>query len=153
MNIIEAVQALKDGLCDGIKRESWSGTILSLSSGIIRQYNGNDTDNIRRAENLIGDDWQLVNPKPQTETVEVKRWAKLDKNGNYHGGTFDKAQAERWSDSSKNSFIVELTGTYEKPVKPKVKHREQVFGFEGHFAGGSTFKFSGKYNIFAEWTE
>ena len=122
-----------------------------------------ETEEIQRIGDAIGlkgrflVDWgtdDIINtlcPKPEFETAEVKRWACVrdDK-------IIDTARDKRKLQEiyrREGDFFIELTGTYHREVKPKVKHREQVFGFEGHFAGGSTFKFSGKYKIFAEWEE
>ncbi len=61
---------------------------------------------------------------PKTETVTVERWAVMAPSG-YCEDTFacfDTAQM-----CLENIFggaIIKLTGSYEVPVKPKVKHRE-----------------------------
>jgi hypothetical protein len=126
MNFIEAVQALKDGRGEGIRRTSWSHSDhvvivrneLKFKTTANRMFAG-------CIDGLLQNDWQLVNPKPVMETVEVKRWAKVsNKTGSIicFGEEDNKPQTADFG----NYTIFKLTGTYQRPVKEKVKRREEI---------------------------
>jgi hypothetical protein len=92
-----------------------------------------------------------LNPEPQYEDVEVVRWAKFQ-SGEWMGSTAKEDNARGWAQRQPEiRDVMMLTGHYRREIKPKVRHRERVFGFEGHFAGGSTHKFDYRYEIYAEW--
>ena len=61
-----------------------------------------------------------------TETVEVKIWAYVDSTNGRVWSVGNKEQIERSTspDSTNLIKIVELTGTYEREIKPKVKRRK-----------------------------
>ena len=73
MNIIEAVQALSAGRGEGLRRQAWQrGAFLEISESESEPLIFNcGTTYISYACDFLADDYELVNPKPQTETVEV----------------------------------------------------------------------------------
>ena len=126
MDFIEAVKALKDGRCTLARLRS---VCIGFKGDILRCYHSpsdfpehpSSTFNFH-ADDYTGDDWQLVNPKPQTETVTVKRWAEMYPDGTMRRYFPSQPDSDYYDPSN---IIVELTGTYEAPVKPKTKRREE----------------------------
>jgi len=60
--------------------------------------------------------------KPQTETVEVKRWVAISNSDGKE--TLYEGKPSFVGDARFTCF--ELTGTYEREVNPKVRHREEI---------------------------
>ena len=146
MNFLEAVQSLKDGRCEGITRESWSGTTLVAMGHEIRQANGNETENIKSVFNLLATDYILVNPTPQTGTVVVKRWVVMDSTG-CQGTYLSEAKA---IENAPNSAVIELTGKYERNIKPKVTRREEIPSTCVSITK-TDLPTNGDYKFYAEW--
>jgi hypothetical protein len=127
MNLADGVQSFCDGLCDGFRRKIWQrGTYLVLKER--GELSFPDNAYIPYSCDFLADDYELVNPKPQTETKEVTAWASVDStNGRVWSiGTKERMEIMTSPDSTNLIKIVELTGTYEMPVKPKVKRREEI---------------------------
>lgn len=151
MNLTESVKALHDGMCDGVRRASWQrGTFLELDDDVMLAFNCG-SPYIPYACDFLADDYELVNPKPQKETVEVKRCILVNKRTGeelshdygviYDGSIYD---------------FVELKGTFHREIKPKVKRREKLklsaieednIRYRHQIPGPSSF------GIFAEWEE
>jgi hypothetical protein len=123
MNFTEAVQALNDGRCEGIKKEGWlpdnylvvdgDGCFLTFPNGTYIPF----------VCDFLADDWQLVNERPQMEEVEVVRW-ECDS----CGATYVDVPPPAICDilGCNNNTYIKLTGKRLVPVKPKVKRREKL---------------------------
>lgn len=149
MNFLEAVQALKDGQCEGVSINKASFCKYSLTR---QGWLGMDGEfgMQRSLDDYLADDWQLVNPRPLTETKEVKRWLHVQ-NGLEIGHTDNQTVAQEWNDNPNYGYaVVELIGTYEAPVKPKVKRREELP--RGNWPLVYS-EMSEDTRIFAEWEE
>jgi hypothetical protein len=99
----------------------------------------------------------LEEPVEEIETVssEVKLWAIVHSNDGRVYRSGDKEQMERIiSPTPGNVFkVVEMTGTYEKRVKPKVKHREEFTIRSMAYTKESERPISNNARFFAEWEE
>jgi len=86
---------------------------------------------------------------PQTETVEVKRYLHLHDDGSTRYIT------DNQNIGISSDIIVELTGSYQKPIKPKVKRREEVEIIHGGLKlSDELSKMSlHKVKFFAEWVD
>ena len=75
--------------------------------------------------------FQTAEPKPKTETKEVKIYASMDSTTGriWNVGTKEDMEIAVSPDPNNLIKIVELTGTYEATVKPKVKRREVMGTF------------------------
>ena len=95
----------------------------------------------------------IVCPSPQVETVEVKRWMVVETTSGKIRGTGTKHDMETNYDLILEGLtLVELTGTYEREIKPKVKLREEVGTIgDGYDADNTPIPQSAK--LFAEWEE
>lgn len=75
MNFIEAVKSLADGRCDKIKHknfgpiEAYEDIERNKDCSYLRWCDGHAPFN--NGTLILQDSWELVNEKPQTETVEV----------------------------------------------------------------------------------
>jgi hypothetical protein len=104
MNFIEAIQALQNQKCKQIQRKaSPSNTCLGGADG----YYWCGTNNI------LADDWELVNPTPQVETVVEKRRICPKCEDIYDGG----------GTCCCGVHLVDCTITYPRPKKRKVVKR------------------------------
>ena len=95
MNFLQAVQALKEGKCGGIKLNSTF-------------FNG-DEFRVDLIE-LFSNNWELVNEVKQYEEVEVVRWL------SYDGNLFLKQITDE---------DIKLTGKIKREIKPKIKRRKE----------------------------
>lgn len=77
----------------------------------------------------VAEIWSIANealfPEPQTETVEVVNYA-INLNGWVLRETFSARNSAEQFIAEHGGEIIELRGSYERPIKPKVKRREQV---------------------------
>lgn len=132
MNFIEAVAALNEGRCIGIKRAVDSRFIL---------FRDNLFYDISISVNdLLAEDWELVEPVKQYEEVKVERLLVIFPNGSEI--IIDKKLKSQYPDAC---MFVELTGTTKVEVKPKVKHREELMI--------NDFKYPENARFFTEWEE
>jgi hypothetical protein len=142
MNFLEAVQALANGECEGIKRV---GTFFSLhlEDHLLKD---NDGDIFQPyLDSILPSDWELVNPKPQYEEVEVVRWLDIRTNITHTMGIDDEKNLDP-------QIWVKLTGTYKREIPRNVKRREEITGVGTlHRLDGSRIPKSAK--IYAEWKE
>jgi hypothetical protein len=151
MNFLEAVQALEDGRCEGILHTNWvqklAPQFLVIEKNNLTWSGGHEFLGFCVSQ-MLTNDWQLVNPIPQTETVEVKRFVNLLTGDCRQPHMMDGLKdANRW---------VELTGTYERPVPAKVKHREEIIPRCGDYQVKTSREyrsFTGTERIFREWEE
>lgn len=127
MNFLEAVRELVEGKCKGIKRPG----------GIVRRDKHFDI----YADSILADDWQLVDPVPQEEEVEVVRWYSPSLNLVFDAESIARAQGD----------CIPLTGTYRRPVKPKVKRRVSL-----GYVSKTGYIYEGvpsRAKFYAEWEE
>jgi hypothetical protein len=146
MNFLQAVQVLKDGECEGIRKEGWGNWIHAVPD-VLRWGKGGsigETPQLR-TDDLLSDDWQLVNPKPQTEAVEVKRW--------FCKNCERSSQAKYVSGCCSDPCIVELTGTYERPIPAKVKRREELPADAVEWGSRCPSDRTGIVKYYREWEE
>ena len=122
MNFMEAVAALQAGECEGIRAVGWnSDNVLVIRDGKLEFRQG--LSYIPYAIDF-GKDFQLVYPKPITETVEVKRYMITNPGGGVYSDTFmtkEAAECKAAKMPYPSGAIVELTGHYEAPVPPRVR--------------------------------
>lgn len=147
MNFIEAVTELKEGRCKGIKRPSFEVLIVPILS----RYGNNDGAQILawqgehslylRIEHFLATDWQLVDPVPQTEEVEVKPA--------YRCTNCDWLSTRKNDKCCNRPNNVLLTGTYTREVKPKVKRRELL----GTAGVSGIVSVPDDAKLYAEWEE
>lgn len=142
MNFIEAVRELKEGRCTHIKHKRF-GNIHGIYEGretcfcLVWSDGGKLFNN---ATLMLSEDWELVNPKPQFEEVEIVKWycnicGKICLSDDIHCG----------------KPIVKLTGIFKNEIKPKVKHRIKLTHAKHFIALGSAVPLQA--DIFAEWEE
>lgn len=140
MTFLEAVQSLKDGKCKGIKPDYDGAATYTIHGDCLSLGDGSGMR--RSAEDLLGD-WQLVNPKPQTETVEVKCRICPVCEAVYNDGNVCPCNTVQ---------LIDAVLTYEAPVKPKIKRREEISGW---YRDQDSLPKRIPYNatVFAEWQE
>lgn len=149
MNFVDAVAALKNGECEGIRAEGWnSDNVLVIRAGELKLRQG--LHYIPYAIDF-SKDFQLVNPKPLTEKREVKRWICLECETAFEA----HSPTVKAGECCTGKRLVELTGTYDAPVKPKVKRREEI---SASYDGNANFYLSRNgipkgAKIYAEWLE
>ena len=103
-----------------------------------------DSDEVQKIGEALGlkgtfiKDWgtghilSIVCPSPQVETVEVKQWVVIDTATGTQGTYLKQSIAQA---CAINAIVVELTGSYEREVKRKVKMRRELGTFStGYFA-------------------
>lgn len=116
MNFLEAVRALKEGKCEGIRRISWQdnvGYIYLYGSNKLFTTHGNYfSENVQIASNIIAEDWELVNSVKRYEEVEVVMYMSKK----------DEAVIVKDVPTYSQNWI-KLTGVIKQEIKPKVKHR------------------------------
>lgn len=154
MNFLEAVTALKNGECKGIKPD-YDGAATYVTRGDYLSL-GDGSGMRRSVEDLLGD-WQLVNPKPQTETREIIGYSVVFDSGEsmvFGLKSCAEIEAERYEKQFGHFQIIPLTGTVELPVKPKVKHREDISEVVGcgHFTVNGVL-IPKHAKTFAEWED
>jgi hypothetical protein len=145
MNFLDAVRELEAGRCKKII----SGCITLHEGGEGNRYLLNNADNgpLLFLRDYLADDWELVDPIPQTEEVEVIAWAML----NSEGELCNLRDKEPTTDSRHDQFF-KLTGTYTREVKPKVKRRELVqIKRNGEVIGDQPIPNTAKF--YAEWED
>lgn len=128
MNFIEAVQALKDGRCEGILHTDWSQhkpQYLVHRADTLTWNNGSSVPAYTiLISQFASQNWQLVNPRPLTETKEVIGWRRRDREGNLLEYTEKVEVVNGWE---RQSYFYEVVhGTYTVEVKQKVKRREEL---------------------------
>lgn len=147
MNFIEAVQILKDGGCEGIKTKSGLVFIL-LHDGFLEAVESPGTSRGPSDTEAILGDWQLVNPKPQTETVEVRALVTIN---THNGLAVELSSIPR--EPSVDRETIELVGTFEREIKPKMKRRERIGAFTGYAGHAMRHDIPKNAPLFAEWEE
>lgn len=77
MNFLDAVRALNEGRCEGIKRPNHINYVtlnyetLEYANGLFKPF----------TSECLAEDWELVNEVKQYEVVEVERWLYVNSNG------------------------------------------------------------------------
>lgn len=138
MNFIEAVKALKEDRCKSIRRQGCIYEIVKDKFGIL--IDSRDLSEVTfNCINILAEDWELVNPKPVYEEVEVVRYL----------NTITQRVVSSVSEflDRSNSDWVKLTGTIKREAKPKVKHREEII------KSFSEFEYPFNTKFFAEWED
>jgi hypothetical protein len=143
LNFIEAVTALRNGECEGVRRHGWG----NYFGADFKWRSGGDKGSFAGGyfSDTFVDDWELVNPIPATEEVE-ELWYR-HKNGFIMAPSMGRNLAD-WT-------LVKVT--YSRPVKRKEKKRVEIteisFGNGIHIrcAPESGVPVSAKF--FAEWEE
>jgi hypothetical protein len=155
MNFIEAVRALSNGECAGIRHLNWTQAYMpqyliidNLSPWKWFAWAGNHPFLGFSLSQMLSDDWELVNPTPETEEVEVKRW--LCSCGNCYGHKVNAQMCKLGIEC--DGEVVELVGHYTRPVKRKVKFREEVTDFD-EFGLKWNCRHSLGIKFFVEWEE
>ena len=127
MDFLSAVRALENGECEGIRRVAWLAKDLMLAksshlSTVISWNVETDRYAMPTSDNILAYDWELVNPIPLTEEVEVKRW--IIRSSSLHM-FHEKVDAEDFCKhtATPKSHIIEMSGVDHVPVKPKVTKR------------------------------
>lgn len=156
MDFLDAAIALMEEKCEAIE-SLVTGEIFKIRNG--RLYcnlgcNSNKTPikqpNIRQPSirEIIGN-WQLVNPKPIYEEVEVVKnlWIA-------HDGTEIIAESLDAMPIDSRTQVVKLTGKIKKEIKPKFKHRELIATCDefGYISGSFTPRRANS-KIWEEWEE
>lgn len=120
MNFIEAVQALVDGRCTRIKRSGFGEEFFRNGALGVRECEDNTP--VTTTLWLLADDWEMVDPRPQYETVQLERWVQVNlETGMTEGGLFTAPVP-----TGKRFTSVRVTGAYEREVKPKVKRQVEL---------------------------
>jgi hypothetical protein len=121
VNLLEAVQVLKDGRCTEILSYHKNTYYLNPFTELCWKTEPHRPPD---ADELLGD-WQLVNPEPQTETVEIDAFVVSygDKCGSFHQTRFDAEAAAKGGVKGEVSIG---SVSYTREVKPKVKQREEI---------------------------
>jgi len=144
MNFVDAVRELKEERCEGIKRKI---SIVTLHEGVLCQHG---VPVFVDGESIIAEDWELVNPKPQFEEIEVVRWC-------WNNGEREIYSEEKPCLPPLDYKLIKLTGKRKVEVKPKVKHREELKELlqAGMYAPKlAPFVYKGRnVQLFAEWEE
>jgi len=148
MKMEEAVQSLVNGECDQIESECGSRFIL-LPDGFLDSVASPNTSRGPSDTVAILGDWKLINPKPHMETVEVIGWRKRTREGVFLEYTEDLEAVQGWE--RQNYFYEVVHGTYEKPVKPKGKHREEIPNYAIASAHRCIADETGIVKYFREW--
>jgi hypothetical protein len=136
MNFIDAVRELSEGRCNKIKRDD---TILHIGLGGMLYIR--DVPYLAHITSYL-DDWELVDPVPQFEEVEVVRYLKESIDETY---TFEQLGCPE-----DLTGYIKLTGTYRRKIKPKVKRREEINIEPIHRIFGDIPKYA---KLYAEWEE
>lgn len=151
MNFTEAVAELAAGRCKGIRRAVWIPTAAWYPSKKEDGYVGDTMPFTKDFDAFLTTDWQLVDPAPQHEDVEVVRsmcgnCEKIYKTDiEAVGCCFETATCE--------APLIRLAGTYRREVKPKVKRREEIMpDCSVKFACNDIVPTTG-VKFFAEWEE
>jgi hypothetical protein len=95
------------------------------------------------------DDWELIDPVPQHEEVEVVRWTCISQTGQCYGQYLSQDEAMT-KIASVHDQIIKLTGNYQRPINPKVKRREEINIEPIHRIFGDIPKYA---KLYAEWEE
>jgi len=114
------------------------GTAIGLQGNFLINWGVDDIINILCHE-------------PETEIVEVTRYIGIKQDG--ETTSVFCTIPETWNTDWK---LVELSGTYEKPVKPKVKRREELTlsaTVEDNIRYYHSIPDSSSYKIYTEWEE
>jgi hypothetical protein len=155
MNFMEAVQALQNRECKAIRCNGGSAKYVINSLGqLVYKTTCIDGDAIRRdAEDYLGE-WELVDPKPLTETKEIVRYIVVDDHGFTCAETYHSEEEALVGPRAAilqrgTATIVKFTGTYKVEVPRKVKKRIELKGFVGQSIDGTIVPLDA--NVFAEW--
>ena len=132
MNFLEAVKALNNGECEGIRHLNWTQKMTPQflckgKDGCFAWSGGFPFEGFLVSQ-CTTDDWELVAPVPQTEDVEIKRWAIYSENGDFKVSMRHDVKPDQTyiDDNWPGCHLVELSGMLPVEVKPKVKHREII---------------------------
>jgi hypothetical protein len=136
MNFLDAVRELKEGRCEGIELKSQYIKIREIEIGCISF--------MVQPETILAEDWELVNPKPRFEEVEIVKYVEMNE---CEEGKSSKTPFT----PLKNMQLVKLTGTMKREIKPKVKHR--VLIDNELFISETKLPFANNAKYFAEWEE
>jgi len=112
MKFQDALQEFIEGRCEGIKMICDVNNLFVIDD--LKLYAKFSTC----IHNILFEEWELVNPKPQYEEAEVV--------GYYHVASGDISR-NPWHEDEEQ---IELKGILKREIKPKVKHREEI-GFAG----------------------
>lgn len=125
MNYVEALKALKSGKCEKIRIDS-SEYMLSKNGSIVWCSDPTELIN-KRINDLISDNWELVDPVIEYEEKEVTSYAVYD-GVSFCSIFYHKSMAKKYVDSQdlNNPSIVELKGAIKVPIKEKTKHKIDI---------------------------
>jgi len=147
MTFTEAVLELIEGRCKGITIDG--SYTLRLIDGIL--YHSRTNHMFIPDATAIRADWQLVEPVPQVEEMEVVRW-ECDYCGALHRGTYKPSHCH----GCQRSIFIELKGIRQIHIKPKLKRRIEVKAVQFEIINKSDEPITIPLNdakCFMEWTE
>jgi hypothetical protein len=77
LSFLEAVQALRDRKCSGVKHASWvqGGYYIDIDDSGYCVWSNGSTYHATRANQLLSSDWQLIDRVPEKKTV--KGWVNI----------------------------------------------------------------------------
>lgn len=155
MNFTDAVRELAEGRCEGIKRNEYAANhrypgqvFVPSSSSSFQMCNKEDIADI------LADDWQLVNPKPVMEEVEITAYLTTFDSGDTDPILSDHVPVFPFS---KGHATQSHTFKYSRPVAKKVKRRELVGAAASVLVDTACFNMESgtgmpdDAKIFAEW--
>lgn len=128
-NFENAVKILMEGRCESIQSAmSAYPEGYKILNGYLRLGNSGTGINIY-PKYFLGQ-WECLGYKPEMETVEIKRWGIVNDLGkclNSYASEDDAiGHVQQYSTPQNPLQVVELMGTYQRPVKEKVKLREEI---------------------------
>ena len=144
MNFIDAVKALANGKCEGIKRDC---AVYKLDQNCVLrcEQKGNDVGICISSDSILAENWQLVGEVKQYEEVKIKAKCEVSPNGTIILVVPESEQIAVYP----GNVLIELTGTMKREIKLKVKRKEYL-GKALH-VGGYTIPESA--DMYAEWEE
>lgn len=115
LTFTEAVEALKEKKCKGITYPAIIGNLVVGTAGVLAWTRGGNF--LPYQDTVLRTDWELVDPVPETVTVNL--WANVYQrlDGTHYIGLqhTSKELAENAGDKNCTRGVVKITHTYEVP--------------------------------------
>jgi hypothetical protein len=147
MKLSEAIIEFKMGRCTAFKRKDLIGTVY-INKLEMFEFKDVCGDCSLTSGDILAEDWELVDPKPQYEEVEEVCYCSIDRLGKHHYSSFPFLPIEGCDQ-------FKLTGKHKIEIKPKVKRRMFVGESvkNGIFTNYAIASVPPGSSIFAEWEE